>query len=104
VSWAATRTSLTGYFLSPQPYGRIAAVEPWPANCFSIEQEDSVRFINLYFVGYVVLLVGLLLGLWYAGVLQTLAPAWVAIGLVIAIGIGIMLAVSAGKPPTIMSS
>jgi hypothetical protein len=67
-------------------------------------QEDSVRFINLYFVGYVVLLVGLLLGLWYAGVLQTLAPAWVAIGLVIAIGIGIMLAVSAGKPPTIMSS
>jgi hypothetical protein len=63
-----------------------------------------VKFINLYLVGYVVLLVGALLALWYAGLLQTLAPAWIGIGLIIAIGFGIMLAVSAGKPPTTSSS
>jgi len=59
-----------------------------------------VKFVNMYFVGYVVLIVGLMLGLWQAGILQALAPVWIAIGLVVAIGLGIMLAVSAGKPPT----
>jgi hypothetical protein len=59
-----------------------------------------MKFINMYLVGYVVLLVGLLLGLWQAGVLQALTPIWIAIGLVVAVGLGIMLAVSAGKPPT----
>ena len=59
-----------------------------------------MKFINMYFVGYVVLLVGLMLGLWQAGILQALAPIWIAIGLIVAVGLGIMLAVSAGKPPT----
>ncbi|MBK5299299.1 MAG: hypothetical protein JJE40_19290 [Vicinamibacteria bacterium] len=59
-----------------------------------------MKFINMYFVGYVVLIVGLMLGLWQAGILQALAPIWIAIGLIVAVGLGIMLAVSAGKPPT----
>ena len=59
-----------------------------------------MKFINMYFVGYVVLILGLTLGLWQAGILQALAPVWIAVGLIVAIGMGIMLAVSAGKPPT----
>jgi hypothetical protein len=59
-----------------------------------------VRFINLYLVGYVVLVIGALLALWQGGILQTIAPVWIAIGLVIAVGLGIMFAVSAGKPTT----
>ena len=60
-----------------------------------------MQFINLYLIGYVVLIVGGLLALWYAGMLQAIAPAWIVIGLVIAVGLGIMLSVSAGKPPTV---
>jgi hypothetical protein len=67
-------------------------------------QGGEMKFINMYFVGYVVLLLGLVLGLWQLGVLQALAPVWIGIGVVIAIGLGIMLAVSAGKPPTQISS
>ena len=62
-----------------------------------------MQFINLYLIGYVVLIVGGVLALWYAGMLQAIAPAWIAIGLVIAVGLGIMLSVSAGKPPTVSS-
>ena len=68
-----------------------------------IPGEVTVQFINLYLVGYVILIVGAVLALWYGGVLQTIAPAWIVIGLVIAVGLGIMLSVSAGKPPTVSS-
>ncbi len=59
-----------------------------------------MKFINMYLVGYVVLILGLTLALWQVGILRALAPVWIAIGLVVAIGLGIMLSVSAGKPPT----
>jgi hypothetical protein len=57
-----------------------------------------MRFIHLYLIGYFVLLVGAVAALWYGGVLRHLSTAWVVIGLVIAIGLGIMLAVTSGKP------
>jgi hypothetical protein len=42
--------------------------------------------------------VGAGLALWQAGVLARVSAIWIAIGLIIAVGLGIMLAVSAGKP------
>ena len=57
-----------------------------------------MRYINLYLVGYVVLVIGVILALWQAGVLRQIQPVWIAIGLVIAVGLGIMVSVSAGKP------
>ncbi len=57
-----------------------------------------MRFINMYLVGYVVLLVGAVLALWKTGVLGYVSPAWLGIGSIIAVGLGIMFAVSAGKP------
>lgn len=57
-----------------------------------------MRFVNIYLVGYFVLVIGAVLALWQAGVLTRISGTWVAIGLLIAIGLGIMLAVSAGKP------
>lgn len=59
-----------------------------------------MKFINMYLVGYVVLVLGLTLALWQVGVLQALAPVWIAIGVIVAVGLGIMMSVSAGKPPT----
>jgi hypothetical protein len=57
-----------------------------------------MRFVNIFLVGYSVLIIGALLALWYGGVLHHLSPIWVVIGLVIAIGFGIMLSITAGKP------
>lgn len=57
-----------------------------------------MRFINAYLVGYAILVLGALAALWYGGVLRHVSPMWIAIGLVIATGLGIMLSVSAGKP------
>jgi hypothetical protein len=57
-----------------------------------------MRFINMYLVGYFILLIGALAALWYGGVLRQVSPVWVIIGLVIAVGFGIMLSVSGGKP------
>ena len=57
-----------------------------------------MRFINMYLIGYFILLVGAVAALWYGGVLSHVSPVWVVIGLVIAVGLGIMLSVSGGKP------
>jgi hypothetical protein len=57
-----------------------------------------MRFIHLYLIGYFLLLIGALAALWYGGVLRNVSATWIVIGLVIAVGLGIMLAVSGGKP------
>jgi uncharacterized protein YjeT (DUF2065 family) len=57
-----------------------------------------MRFIHLYLIGYFVLVVGAVLALWHAGALTRISGAWIAIGLVIVLGLGIMLAVTSGKP------
>ncbi len=57
-----------------------------------------MRFINLYFVGFLVLAIGAMAALWKAGVLQHVSAGWIAIGSLIVVGIGVMMAVSAGKP------
>jgi hypothetical protein len=57
-----------------------------------------MRFVHLFLVGYVLLVVGALAALWYGGVLQRVSPIWILIGLVIAAGLGVMLAITAGKP------
>jgi len=57
-----------------------------------------MRFVHLYLVGYFVLVIGAIAALWYGGVLRHVSATWVVIGIVIAAGLGIMLAVSGGKP------
>jgi hypothetical protein len=57
-----------------------------------------MRFINMYLIGYFILLIGAVAALWYGGVLRHVSATWIVIGLVIAVGFGIMLSVSGGKP------
>jgi hypothetical protein len=57
-----------------------------------------MRYVHLYLIGYFILIVGALAALWYGGVLRQVSATWVVIGLVIAAGLGVMLAISAGKP------
>ena len=60
-----------------------------------------MKFINMYLVGYFVLVVGAVLAMWQLGVLNDLTPMWISIGVLVAVGIGIMMAVSSGKPATV---
>jgi hypothetical protein len=57
-----------------------------------------MRFLKLYLVGYFLLLMGALWALWQAGVLRQIPGVWIAIGALIAVGFGIMLAVASGRP------
>jgi hypothetical protein len=57
-----------------------------------------MRFIHLYLVGYFVLVLGAVLALWQAGVFARVSAIWLAIGALVVFGLGIMLAVTAGKP------
>ena len=57
-----------------------------------------MRFIHLYLIGYFVLILGAVLALWKAGVLTRVSGTWLAIGMVIVLGLGIMLAVTSAKP------
>jgi len=59
---------------------------------------ERMRFIHLFLVGYFILVVGIGLALWKTGALKNVSPVWIGIGGLIAIGIGIMMAVSSGKP------
>ena len=57
-----------------------------------------MRFIHLFLVGYFILVLGVGLALWQTGMLSRVAPIWIGIGALVAIGLGIMLSVSSGRP------
>jgi hypothetical protein len=57
-----------------------------------------MRFIYLYLLAYFALVVGAAFSLWHAGVLGRLPAEWIAIGAIVTIGLGILLAVTAGRP------
>jgi hypothetical protein len=57
-----------------------------------------MKFIHLFLIGYFVLVLGAVMALWKAGVMAHVSGIWVAIGTIVVVGIGIMLAVSSGKP------
>ena len=53
-----------------------------------------MKWTGLYLIGYSILIIGLLAALWKAGVLASIGAGWTMIGVLIAIGIGIMIAVT----------
>jgi hypothetical protein len=57
-----------------------------------------MRFLTIYLVGYFVLLIGAGWALWESGILGEIPGVWIAIGAIIAIGLGIMLAVASSRP------
>ena len=56
----------------------------------------------MYLLGYVIFVGGLMGALWKMGVLEQIGTTWTLIGIVIAIGLGIMLSVAgSGKKESI---
>jgi len=63
-----------------------------------------MKWTGMYLMGYVILMGGVLVALWKIGVLASIGATWSVITVVIAIGIGIMLAVgSSGSKENIGS-
>ncbi len=57
-----------------------------------------MKFMRLYLIGYFILLTGAVLALWQSGILRQIPGVWLAIALVIAVGLGVVLAVSSTTP------
>jgi hypothetical protein len=53
-----------------------------------------MKWAQMYMVGYVIVLCGVIAALWKTGVIERVGAGWTAIGLVIAIGLGVMVAVA----------
>ncbi len=53
-----------------------------------------MKWMQMYLVGYGIVLGGLVAALWKLGVIQRIGPGWTAIGVVIAVGLGFMIAVA----------
>ena len=61
-----------------------------------------MKWMQMYLVGYFIVLGGLIAALWKLGVIERVGPVWMAIGIVIAIGLGFMIAVAnSGKKETV---
>jgi hypothetical protein len=53
-----------------------------------------MKWVQLYLLGYVIMIGGIIAALWKMGVLARVGAGWTAIGLLIALGLGVMIAVS----------
>jgi hypothetical protein len=61
-----------------------------------------MKWVNVYFIGYVILVGGVIAALWKLGIVQRIGTEWTVIGVVIAIGLGIMFSVAnSGRKETI---
>ena len=61
-----------------------------------------MKWMGTFFLGWVLLLCGILAALWKLGVLANVSGVWIAIGGLIAVGIGLMVAVAnSGRKETI---
>jgi len=53
-----------------------------------------MKWLNIYMLGYLIFLGGVVAALWKLRIIERIGAAWTIIGLVIAIGLGIMVGVA----------
>ena len=53
-----------------------------------------MKWVQMYLLGYAIMIGGIVAALWKMGVLARIGAGWTAIGLLIALGLGVMIAVS----------
>ena len=54
-----------------------------------------MKWVNVYLVGYVIFIIGVIAALAKMGVIERVGTGWTVIGVVIALGLGIMFSISA---------
>jgi hypothetical protein len=61
-----------------------------------------MKWMSAYFVGYLLLMAGVFLGLWKWGILEDLGRTWTAVLVLVALGLGVMVAVAnSGRKETV---
>ena len=61
-----------------------------------------MKWMQMYMVGFVIVLGGLIAAMWKLGVIERVGAGWTAIGIVIAIGLGVMVSIAnSGKKETL---
>jgi hypothetical protein len=53
-----------------------------------------MKWMQMYLVGYFIVLCGIAAALWKVGVLERVGTEWTVIGVVIAVGLGFMISVA----------
>ncbi len=53
-----------------------------------------MKWAGMYFVGFLLLIGGVIAALWKLGVLQNIETTWIVIGVVILLGVGIMVSIA----------
>ncbi len=53
-----------------------------------------MKWAGMYLVGFIILIGGVLAALWKLGILASIGTTWTIIGVIIALGLGTMIAVS----------
>jgi hypothetical protein len=53
-----------------------------------------MKWAGLYFLGFALLIGGVLAALWQLGILQNIETTWIVIGIVILAGVGIMVSIA----------
>ena len=61
-----------------------------------------MKWMQMYMVGFVIVLGGVIAAMWKMGVIERVGAGWTAIGIVIAIGLGVMVSIAnSGKKETL---
>ena len=53
-----------------------------------------MKWAGMYFLGFALLIGGVLAALWKLGILQNVETSWIVIGVVILAGVGIMVSIA----------
>lgn len=53
-----------------------------------------MKWASMYLIGFIILIGGILAALWKLGILASIGSTWTLIGVVIAVGLGTMIAVT----------
>jgi len=53
-----------------------------------------MKFAGVFFIGFAILVGGIMAALWKMGILARIGTTWTLIGLAIVLGVGIMIAVA----------
>jgi hypothetical protein len=109
--------SKDGIEIQERPPSPIASSQTWVAvhpcgttitcdarwnGSVSSDRRSIMKWASMYLVGFLILIGGILAALWKLGILASIDTTWIVIGVVIAVGIGIMISVSqSGKKESI---
>jgi hypothetical protein len=61
-----------------------------------------MKWLGTYLIGYIIVLGGVIAAMWKLGVIERIGAGWMAIGIAVAIGAGIMVSVSSSGQKSVL--